>query len=106
MDEDLAGAAGHPTQEDLHIAGLLALGLKDEAVVKRLAISHRTYRRRVRHLMDKLGARSRFEAGVLAERAGWVGRRSSAAAALEQVVEDDARVEGAHGCLLEKQRPQ
>lgn len=70
-----------PSEEDLQIAHLLALGLKDEAVIKHLAMSHRTYRRRVRDLMDKLGARSRFEAGVLAERAGWIRHRYSLAGA-------------------------
>ncbi|MFE5867715.1 LuxR C-terminal-related transcriptional regulator [Streptomyces roseifaciens] len=49
---------------------LLAKGLKDDAVARRLGVSLRTCRRHISELMDELGARSRFEAGVIAERRG------------------------------------
>ncbi|MFJ5832448.1 LuxR C-terminal-related transcriptional regulator [Streptomyces sp. NPDC093089] len=51
---------------------LLALGYTDEAIAKRLAVSHRTARRHATTLMERLGARSRFEAGVRAVQRGWL----------------------------------
>ncbi|MGK5730356.1 LuxR C-terminal-related transcriptional regulator [Streptomyces sp. URMC 124] len=49
---------------------LLAKGLKDDSVARRLGISLRTCRRHISELMDELGVQSRFEAGVVAERRG------------------------------------
>lgn len=43
----------------------LADGSKDEAAARRLGMSRRTFRRRVRSAMERLGARSRFQAGLL-----------------------------------------
>ncbi|MFK0256745.1 LuxR C-terminal-related transcriptional regulator [Streptomyces sp. NPDC090445] len=51
---------------------LLADGFTDEAIAKRLGVSHRTARRIATGLMERLGARSRFEAGVRAVRQGWL----------------------------------
>ncbi|MEV6858613.1 LuxR C-terminal-related transcriptional regulator [Streptomyces microflavus] len=51
---------------------LLADGFTDEAIAKRLGVSHRTARRVATGLMERLGARSRFEAGVGAVRQGWL----------------------------------
>jgi DNA-binding NarL/FixJ family response regulator len=49
---------------------LLAAGLKDEAIARQLGISLRTVHRRTSELSLALGARARFQAGVLAERSG------------------------------------
>ncbi|MER6912672.1 LuxR C-terminal-related transcriptional regulator [Streptomyces sp. NPDC000594] len=49
---------------------LLAKGLKDDAVARRLGISLRTCRRHVSEILEGLGAQSRFEAGAIAEREG------------------------------------
>ncbi|MER5734424.1 MULTISPECIES: LuxR C-terminal-related transcriptional regulator [unclassified Streptomyces] len=54
---------------------LLASGHTDEAIAKRLGVSSRTARRIATDLMDRLGARSRFEAGVRAVQQGWLARR-------------------------------
>jgi DNA-binding CsgD family transcriptional regulator/sugar-specific transcriptional regulator TrmB len=51
---------------------LLGQGFTDEAIGKRLGISHRTARRLATDLMHRLGARSRFEAGVRAVQQGWL----------------------------------
>ncbi|WNF29156.1 helix-turn-helix transcriptional regulator [Streptomyces sp. C11-1] len=51
---------------------LLAEGHTDEGIAKRLGVSHRTARRIATGLMDRLGARSRFEAGVRATQRGWL----------------------------------
>ncbi|MET7616052.1 LuxR C-terminal-related transcriptional regulator [Streptomyces sp. NPDC005408] len=53
---------------------LLALGHTDEAIAKRLGVSHRTARRIATELMERLSARSRFEAGVRAVQHGWLPR--------------------------------
>jgi DNA-binding NarL/FixJ family response regulator len=49
---------------------LLAQGYTDETVAKRLGVSPRTSRRIVESMMRRLGARSRFQAGVFAQRSG------------------------------------
>ncbi|MFD4909956.1 helix-turn-helix transcriptional regulator [Kitasatospora purpeofusca] len=49
---------------------LLAKGLKDESIARRLGISLRTCRRHVSEILEGLGAHSRFQAGVFAERRG------------------------------------
>jgi DNA-binding CsgD family transcriptional regulator len=57
---------------DRHLLRLLADGLTDDAAAKRLGISARTVRRIMADLMVRLGADSRFEAGVEAARRGWL----------------------------------
>ncbi|MHB8717552.1 MAG: helix-turn-helix domain-containing protein [Candidatus Dormibacteria bacterium] len=52
--------------------GLLAAGLKDEAIAQQLGVATRTIARRIRRMMITLGADSRFEAGVEAVRRGWI----------------------------------
>ncbi|GAA3572580.1 helix-turn-helix transcriptional regulator [Kribbella ginsengisoli] len=51
---------------------LLALGATDEFAAAQLGISVRTVRRMVAQLMNRLGARSRFQAGVKAADRGWL----------------------------------
>ncbi|MGW0808745.1 helix-turn-helix transcriptional regulator [Nonomuraea sp. NPDC002799] len=58
---------------DPELITLLAAGLKDEAVARQLGVSLRTVHRRVSELMERLGARTRFQAGLLAARRGWWG---------------------------------
>ncbi|MEX0173129.1 LuxR C-terminal-related transcriptional regulator [Streptomyces sp. LMG1-1-1.1] len=54
---------------------LLSEGFTDEAIAKRLGVSQRTARRVATDLMERLGARSRFEAGVRAVQHGWLPAR-------------------------------
>ncbi|MEY9843334.1 LuxR C-terminal-related transcriptional regulator [Streptacidiphilus sp. MAP5-3] len=56
---------------------LLAQGLKDEVVARRLGMSVRTCRRHIATLLQELGAESRFEAGVRAAQLGLLKRRDS-----------------------------
>jgi DNA-binding CsgD family transcriptional regulator len=51
-----------------HLLALLAAGLTDESAAARLGVSVRTVRRTMSSIMDRLGARSRFEAGLKAAR--------------------------------------
>lgn len=57
---------------DLHrtIASLMAKGITDEVVARRLGISVRTCRRHIAELMSSLGAISRFQAGLYAANQG------------------------------------
>lgn len=55
---------GQDAPDDTVLA-LLAAGLTDDAIARRLSISTRTVQRRVRDLCDRLGARTRFQAGAL-----------------------------------------
>jgi len=68
MDRDAGGTASR----DAVILKLMASGATDSTITRRLGISHRTVERRVRHLMDSLGAETRFQAGVEAARQGLV----------------------------------
>lgn len=75
-------AFGEPPSVDVHgltdleeaVLDLLAAGLTDDAAGRRLGLSERTVRRTVSDLMRRLGAASRFEAGVKAAQRGWVGQ--------------------------------
>jgi sugar-specific transcriptional regulator TrmB/DNA-binding CsgD family transcriptional regulator len=55
---------------DEDLLALLAAGLKDEAIARQLGVSLRTVHRRTSQLMDRVGARTRFQAGL---RAGQLG---------------------------------
>jgi DNA-binding NarL/FixJ family response regulator len=50
----------------------LAAGMTDEALAGRLQLSVRTCRRHISTLFELLGAESRFQAGALAARRGWL----------------------------------
>jgi DNA-binding CsgD family transcriptional regulator len=56
------------------LLSLLSVGFTDEAAADELDISVRTVRRMVSGLMNRLGARSRFMAGVKAAERGWLAR--------------------------------
>lgn len=54
------------------IMSMLAAGSTDAMMAARAGLSQRTIERRVRTLMNRLGATTRFQAGVLAARRGWL----------------------------------
>ncbi|MFE5096141.1 LuxR family transcriptional regulator [Streptomyces sp. NPDC056638] len=58
--------------KELALLRLVAEGCTDAAAAGQLHVSHRTARRMMAVLMERLGARSRFEAGVKAARRGWL----------------------------------
>ncbi|MFG2907289.1 LuxR C-terminal-related transcriptional regulator [Kitasatospora sp. NPDC048286] len=74
-------AAARAVSDDLRTAilRLLADGLKDETIARRLGLSLRNCRRHIAGLYSALGADSRFQAGVLAERHGLTGNAPEAA---------------------------
>lgn len=69
-------AGGQPAAElgprEREVLALLGDGYTDVAAAARLGVGVRTVRRTVADLMDRLGARSRFQAGVKATDLGWL----------------------------------
>ena len=57
---------------DQKIITLMSAGLTDEAIARRLNLSRRTVVRRIAVLLDRLGATTRFQAGVQAANRGWL----------------------------------
>ncbi|MEU5694915.1 helix-turn-helix domain-containing protein [Actinosynnema sp. NPDC020468] len=57
---------------DSRLLALLTTGMPDRSIAKQLGLSYRTYQRRLRVLMDELGAQTRFQAGLRAAARGWV----------------------------------
>ena len=73
LDEVMNSEQGEPAELDQTRAAILRLmadGEKDEAISRRLSISVRTCRRHIADYMLQVGASSRFQAGVIAARAG------------------------------------
>jgi len=71
--EDVISRQHEATELDqtrVAILRLMAEGEKDEAISRRLSISVRTCRRHIADYMLQVGASSRFQAGVIAARAG------------------------------------
>lgn len=61
-------AGGDLDDTDKRLLTMLASGMQDDAIARQLEISARTVGRRVSHLMQQLGVRTRFQAGVYAVR--------------------------------------
>ncbi|MGW4692857.1 helix-turn-helix transcriptional regulator [Kitasatospora cineracea] len=59
-----------PTEREL--LRLLGSGLTDDTAAQRLGISARTVGRHMASIMERLGATSRFEAGIKATQQGWL----------------------------------
>ncbi|MFD3535277.1 transcriptional regulator TrmB [Streptomyces sp. NPDC058664] len=60
-----------PTELDRKILALLLAGLTDLTAAAQLGLSPRTLHRRLRHLMDMAGVRTRMQLGAHAVRNGW-----------------------------------
>ncbi|MFE6285174.1 LuxR C-terminal-related transcriptional regulator [Streptomyces sp. NPDC057877] len=54
----------------LSVIRLMALGLKDEVIARRLGMATRTCRRHISAIMEEMGAVSRFQAGLIIGRQG------------------------------------
>jgi DNA-binding CsgD family transcriptional regulator len=69
------GPAPHPPRllpADRRLLALLAGGLSDEDIARELGISRRTLFRRMELLMTRLGATTRFQMALQAQRRGWL----------------------------------
>ncbi len=69
--DELSGTDSRPDLR-LFLLQQLASGAQDEQIARRLNVSLRTVRRRVADLLTELGADTRFQAGVEANRRGWI----------------------------------
>jgi DNA-binding NarL/FixJ family response regulator len=67
-----AGSGSAAERRDQLILSLLAAGAPDATIARQTGVSQRTVERRVRALMDRLGAGTRFQAGVQAARRGLI----------------------------------
>jgi sugar-specific transcriptional regulator TrmB len=68
----LAGDPGGPLRDDTHLLPLLIAGLADREIAAQLHLSERTIRSRVRAMLTRLHAATRFQAGYQAVRRGWL----------------------------------
>jgi DNA-binding CsgD family transcriptional regulator len=71
-DGDLPPSGAGPGEDEATLLGLLATGLTDAAIARHLGTHPRTVQRRVRELLDRLDAETRFQAGIQAVRRGWL----------------------------------
>ncbi|WP_327326041.1 hypothetical protein OG735_28820 [Streptomyces sp. NBC_01210] len=67
-----ASSCGSLPTAQKELLGLLAAGLKDEAIARRLGVHVHTARRRISRLLETLGAETRFQAGAQATLRGWL----------------------------------
>lgn len=65
-------ADGRLTVEERQLVAMLATGLSDKAVARKLGVSESTFYRRMQDLTARLGAATRFQAGLQAAFRGWV----------------------------------
>ncbi|MFF9090829.1 response regulator transcription factor [Streptomyces sp. NPDC014991] len=75
FDADAVSYGETLTDLNAGILNLMAQGLKDEVVARRIGVGSRTFRRHISSIMDRLGAATRFQAGVVAARAGLIDGR-------------------------------
>jgi DNA-binding CsgD family transcriptional regulator len=71
-DGEVSAPGQGPGDDESALLGLLAAGLTDGAIARHLGTHPRTVQRRVRDLLDRLGAGTRFQAGIQAARRGWL----------------------------------
>ncbi|GGT09665.1 hypothetical protein GCM10010222_59530 [Streptomyces tanashiensis] len=64
---------------DRLLLGYAAVGCTDEATARRTGLNQRTIERHMRRIMDTLGARTRFQAGLQAGLQGYLGDREDPA---------------------------
>ncbi|WP_083873949.1 LuxR C-terminal-related transcriptional regulator [Nocardia paucivorans] len=64
--------AGGLDDRDRAILTLMSMGATDDTIARRLGMSRRTVVRRTARLLERLGASTRFQAGVQAIRRGWL----------------------------------
>jgi hypothetical protein len=70
--QDLGEGVGELGFDDRVLLKLMGEGYKDAQVARQIGVSIRTLRRRVSEVLWRLKADSRFQAGMLAARRGWV----------------------------------
>lgn len=64
--------ADRPSPIEGELLALLAVGMTDKVIARRVGLGMRTVQKRVQQLMDHLDAETRFQAGVRAKARGWL----------------------------------
>lgn len=64
--------SGELSGDELVLMRMLQAGLKDQAIARQLGVSARTATRRIARLLERLEADTRFQAGVVAAKRGWL----------------------------------
>lgn len=72
LGDESRHAGGVLAAQERELLRLLAQGLTDQVAARRLGISLRTERRMMADIMQRLGAHSRFEAGLRASERNWL----------------------------------
>jgi len=72
ITEEVDGSDLEPTAATRRLLQLMRTGAIDETIARELGVSLRTVHRRITRLQTLLGARSRFQLGVIACEQGWV----------------------------------
>ncbi|AKU16290.1 helix-turn-helix transcriptional regulator [Luteipulveratus mongoliensis] len=72
LEEAIALPDDGPTEREREVLLMMSSGLTDSVSAKRLSVTERQFRRYVARVMERLGATSRFQAGVLAVERGWL----------------------------------
>jgi hypothetical protein len=70
--DDVDVVEHEPTDATRRLLRLMRTGAIDETIARELGVSIRTVHRRITRLQNLLGARSRFQLGVVACERGWV----------------------------------
>ncbi|MDT0267850.1 helix-turn-helix transcriptional regulator [Streptomyces sp. DSM 44915] len=71
-DETTAAPNEAPIGQERDVLLMMAAGLSNDEIADRLGVSQRSVSRVVAHLMDRLNATNRFQAGVEAASLGWL----------------------------------
>jgi DNA-binding CsgD family transcriptional regulator len=72
LGDESRHTCGELTSQERELLRLLSQGLTDEVAARRLGVSLRTTRRMMASIMERLGAHSRFEAGLRAKERRWL----------------------------------
>lgn len=64
--------ADRPTEMEQRMIAMMSSGVTDDVAARRLCVSERTFRRHMSNLLERLGATSRFQAGIRAVERGWI----------------------------------
>lgn len=78
-------AAQVPSLDDARLIRLLSAGFGNDAIQRALGVSASTVQRRIHELMERLGAKSRFQAGLLLGQMNANGVHDQAAATLPEI---------------------
>jgi DNA-binding NarL/FixJ family response regulator len=73
LSRQRAKPAEHLTQREIELLRLVAEGMSNKAIARRLSISENTAKYHVRNILQKLGVHNRTEAAAHAIRAGLLG---------------------------------